>query len=98
MEAPSPAGRALLLRAALSCLLLSAPPAAAQAGGTADGFKRICPVEMTRLVGYKVRSVKALGRRGVGPVNEKLEAEAKKLDGRLYTVDFHRKAMETVVK
>jgi hypothetical protein len=96
MKSRHPRQRALLLCPALALFLLSAEGAAAQTGGAPQGFKRICPIDRPLPAGLKVRSVRVMGRRGAGPVNEQLEAEAAKLPNREYTVEFHRKAVEIV--
>lgn len=86
---------ALLPSAVLICILLSAVSGIAQSN-SASAIKRICPIDQPLPAGLKVRSVKVLGRRGDGPVEQQLEAEKNKLPNREYTKDFHHKAMEIV--
>ncbi|MEK6281085.1 MAG: hypothetical protein AABN95_12095 [Acidobacteriota bacterium] len=89
-------GQYLKSIASVWCLLtfmaLVAIPGVAQSL-PAPTRKRICPLNVKLPGDLTIGSVKVTGRRGVGPLEKKLEAMFK---GKLYTPDLHRDAMKQV--
>jgi hypothetical protein len=76
---------------ALFVVLLTAASSQAQPNGTTR--RRICPLNVRLPDDLTIRSVKVTGRRGVGPLEEKL---GKMFNGKIYTRDLHRQAMVEV--
>jgi hypothetical protein len=83
--------RLAVVAMALLVVLLTAPPSQAQTPGSTR--TRICPLNVQLPADLTIRSVKVTGRRGVGPLEEKL---GKMFNGKTYTRDLHRQAMVEV--
>src|SRR2546423_5895389 len=80
--------RLAVVAMALLVVLLTAPSSQAQTPGSTR--TRICPLNVELPPDLTIRSVKVTGRRGVGPLEEKLDRMFK---GKTYTRDLHRQAM-----
>lgn len=83
--------RPAVVTMALFVILLAAPSSQAQPAGSTR--TRICPLNVQLPDDLTIRSVKVTGRRGVGPLEEKL---GKMFNGKTYTRDLHRQAMVEV--
>jgi hypothetical protein len=92
MKSPNLKKLATLAMVSLVILLNTASSQAQPNGSTR---RRICPLNVKLPNDLTIRSVKVTGRRGVGPLEDKL---AKEFVGKLYTPELHDQAMDIVDK